>query len=151
MARARSFIAGVLVQAAFTFAGLVATRWSFRSWPTGAYTVVPSLIGVAGIAVLVWLAYWLAARGLPLPLVVAAWLAGRLAGALLGTVLPGVGVDGALLAQASFGVFALEGRRVSLSAPSLIPLLVQLAVLALAWLPGSRRRRGGEDQSGAGG
>ncbi len=134
MARARSFIAGVLVQAAFTFAGLVATRWSFRSWPAlpglscasallfprsskGAaritYTVVPSLIGVAGIAVLVWLAYWLAARGLPLPLVVAAWLAGRLAGALLGTVLPGVGVDGALLAQASFGVFALEGRRVS--------------------------------------
>ncbi|MDI6711967.1 MAG: hypothetical protein QMD96_01880 [Anaerosomatales bacterium] len=138
MARARSFITGVLVQAAFTFAGLVVTRWSFRSCPTGAYTVVPSLIGIAGIAVVVGLAYWLAVRGLPLPLVVAAWVAGRIAGALLGAVLPGVGIDAALLAQASFGVLALEGRRVAFGAPSLTPLLVQLTVLALAWLAGSR-------------
>lgn len=142
MARTRSFIAGVLVQAAFTFAGLVVTRWSFRSWPPGAYTVVPSLIGVAGIAVLVGLAYWLAARGLPLTLVVAAWLAGRLAGALLGAVLPGVGVDAALLARASFGVLVLDGRRVSFAAPAPIPLLVHLAVLTLAWLAGSRRGAG---------
>lgn len=150
MVRARSFIAGLLVQAAFTFAGLVVTRWSFRSWPTGAYTVVPSLIGIAGIAVLVALAYWLAVRGLSLPLVVAAWVAGRVMGALLGAVLPGVGVDAALLGQATFGVLVLEGRRVSFGAPSLTPLLVQLAVLALAWLAGSRRQRGGDGSSARG-
>lgn len=149
MERARPFIAGVLVQAAFTFAGLVVTRWSFRSWPTGAYTVVPSLIGVAGIVVLVGLAYWLAARGLPLPLVVAAWLFGRLAGALLGAMLPGVGVDAALLGEATSGVLALEGRRISFGAPSRIPLLVHLGVLTLAWLAGSRRRRAGRDGSSA--
>lgn len=140
MERARLFLGGVLAQAAFGLVAVVVTRAAFRSWPAGAYTWIPGLLGVAGLLVLIALAHALAVRGLPFVLVVAAWLLGRLTGAVAAAVLPGVGIDPALLATASFGMLVLDAGALRLGAPSLVALAVQLAALALAYRAGTRAR-----------
>jgi len=141
MRRLRLFAIGILAQALLGLLSVVVTRWAFRSWPAGAYTWIPGLIGVAGVLVLVGLAYTLASRGLPFVLLAAAWLIGRLAGAVVAAVLPGVGFDPALIASASFGLLVVDGGRLAIDTPSLPSLLAQLVILSLAYLWGRRSRR----------
>ncbi|MDP2401392.1 MAG: hypothetical protein Q8M66_05385 [Actinomycetota bacterium] len=141
MKQAQLFAIGVLGQATFGLLAVVVTRWAFRSWPAGAYTWTPGLIGLAGALVLAGLAYVLAVRGLSFVLVASAWFFGRLAGAIAAAVVPGVGVDPVLVATASFGLLVLDGNRLTIGTPSLLALLAQLAILSLAYLWGKRGRR----------
>jgi hypothetical protein len=141
MAQGKLFSIGVLAQAAFGAVAVVVIRWGFRSWPAGSYTWIPGLIGLAGLVLLVTLGYELAVHGLALPLVAAAWLVGRVAGVIVAAAVPGVGVDASLLATATFGFLIANTQGVTIGVPTLVPLVVQLTALSLAWLWGRRNRR----------
>lgn len=135
------FAGGVLAQAALGLIAVVVTRWAFRSWPAGAYTWVPGLIGVVAVLLIVGLASLLAFRGLSFVLVASAWFFGRLAGALASGIVPGMGIDPLLVATASFGLLVLDGSRVTIGTPSLLPLLGHLAIVSVAYVWGRRSRR----------
>ncbi len=129
----------VLAQATFGLVAVLISRWAFRSWPTGAFTRAPGLVGVAGILLVIGLSSALGARGLAFGLVAATWIVGRLLGAIAAAVIPGVGIDAALLASASFGLLSRDGGRVVLGAPTILPLLAQLTVLFIGQRWGSRK------------
>ncbi|MCX8007158.1 MAG: hypothetical protein N3B11_03470 [Coriobacteriia bacterium] len=137
------FAAGMTVQAAFGVLALLATRLGFRWWPAGSYTWVAALVAVAGALVTVFLCRGLAAAGLPVPLVLMAWYAGRIAGALASAVFAGVGFDAALIARASFGLLLIDRGRLALGAPALGELVPALAfaVFGCWWGVRARGRR----------
>ncbi len=126
------FAFGVLVQAVFGVLALMVTRWGFRSWPTGSYTWIPGLIAVAGVIEIIWLGRALGSRGLPLPLLVAAWFIGRLLGAAAsGLVLPD-GIDAGLVAAASFNMLVIDNGQLALGALPALSMLLSITVLTLA-------------------
>lgn len=141
MRRLLLFAAGVVVQASFGVLALIVTRWGFRSWPTGSYTWIPALVGVAGFLVLLLLGRLLGARGLPFPLLAVAWYCGRIAGALASALVTHDGIDSSLVATASFGLVLPEPGRMVLGTPSVLPAAAQLTVLGLAYLWGKGSRR----------
>jgi len=122
-------LAATLVQAVFTLLALGITRWSFRWWPEGAYVAVPLALDVAGLLVVGSITYTLARRGVPLSAILAAWLGGRLLGVLAASLVPGVGIDAALVASASFGLLDTRGEAVSIGVLRPWPLVAHLAVL----------------------
>lgn len=126
------FAVGLLVQAVFGVLALMVTRWGFQSWPTGSYTWIPGSIAIAGVIEIIWLGRALGRRGLPLPLLLAAWFIGRLLGAAAsGLVLPD-GIDAGLVAAASFNMLVIEDGRLALGTLPALSILLSIAVLALA-------------------
>ncbi len=140
MTRLRLFAIGVCVQATVSVLALLITRSGFRSRPSFAYTWIPAIVGLAALVALVALGYALARRGLPLVLVVAAWIIGRLAGVIASSLVPGVGIDSSLLASASFNLLVLDTGRLTAGVPS-VALILQLTALSLAHAWGRRSRR----------
>ncbi len=122
----------LLVPAAFVVLSVAVTRWSFRTWPTGAYTWVPAMLALAGFAVLLLVGHRLGSRGVPVVVTVVVWFLGRLLGALAAAPLADGAVDASLLADASFGFMTLEDGRPVFGSPAVFSAALQVAVLVLA-------------------
>lgn len=140
VARRAGLLAGALLtQAAYGVLSVVVTRWGFRAWPQGSYTWVPGILAVGALAVLVGIGWYLGARGAPFAAIVAAWYAGRVAGALAASLVTGGGLDASLLSRASFGLVTMDAGRVVLGAPDVAPFVVSLAVLGAVYWQARRR------------
>jgi len=136
----------LLVPAALGVLSVAVTRWSFRAWPTGAYTWVPAILALTGFAVLLLIGYLLGSRGVPVVATAVAWVLGRPLGALVAAPLTDGVVDASLLADASFGFMTLQDGRLAVGSPAVFSAAVQVAVLVLAHSWGRRHAAG----SGAG-
>jgi hypothetical protein len=90
----------------------------------------------------VWTGRLLGAKGQPFLLGVAAVFLGRIGGALAGAVLPGVGLDAALLYTASFGMLELRSGRLWLGTPALAAMMPPLLAYSIAYLWGRRAQAG---------
>jgi hypothetical protein len=129
-----------MVQGGFGIGALLLVRWGFRSWPAGSYTWIPILVTIAGLGLLVVLGRALSMRGLPFGLIVASWYVGRLAGALASGLVPGIGLEAALIDAASFGTLSSGRAPITLDTASLIAAVLPIAVLAAASIWGTRIR-----------
>ncbi len=135
LANAGWFLAGVVAQALFGLLSLLAVQWGFRWWPAGSYTWIPVSRDIASLALTAAMALVLARQGLSLPALSGALLLGRVAGAVAGMAVPGVGLDAGLLAGATFGVLSVGGSGLRFGTVQFPALAAHLGALAsgYAW------------------